>query len=1408
MSDAISAKKLLPTQRVLFTPLSTDVFVVEQHNVVQSPNDSIPAYGTAHDTISKLKSWPNHSFCLQTEPDDQGNYQRVYVANQDTQEQYNWEISDAPDWPTVTQTFVVPRSSYVYPDPTPEATYPPPPNVNTDITGYEITSIEEQRIGEPRLDNLYVAVKVTREKVSLTQIRAYIDLDTNTLQSEVTQKVAAGTVGTVVDASGNYRDITPQNAFWSLSSTKKAQGLAGNSVNGVATRTWYYRDNYTWPRVLNYIHIQPVLADPGDIYSPAVDFSWQPVWLADAFDGPCNYTLVERWTLAKPVFGGDSGWNTGTTWEAVDAWVSGTNYFSTGTPSRVNRSGIYYECTTTNSDVVFNPANWLVLSPLYSSVTPSRINRNGVYYYCTTSNSDTVFTPANWAVSQPDIPEETPMLKQEIYFLGTDLQIRIPACLHEAYQIWDTQFYGFYPATNPTRWPATVLARVTVNPDQGGWLVRMFYVDAPDPSGTATGIQLTQTAATTTGFTLTWAFDADVPAGNITLSISTDPSFDGGFLTVGATVYNELVVMGLSRAITGATRGQVYYATISRGGITSNICVCLGEPEPELNVTNGGVAVASGGSINVGSSEVGTLLNTVIVLNNDGVEQITGLSAGVDGADAAQFSLTTPTSTINAGSSQNLTIGFTPTSTGAKSTTLTIPSNDPDSPYTISLSGTGVQREINVKYSGTSYDSGSNVEVGSVTAGTPSQFTLTIENTGTSALTISSAPITGTDWSVVTAPTSPVAAAGSTTMVVQLSTTTAGASVGTVTINSNDASEPAYVLYLVADVTATPEIEVLAIGNSTPAVWNIPMEDAVTTFDFGYVTGSTRALSFKITNNGYADLTGISVVGDANFVVSGLSGVTAAPGASVTFVVTYTPFGVASAPPGLLNTGTLTITSNDADEGTFTVTLNGHYMSSGTSFSQIEQPTGTILVDGVSSIDFGNVLVSGGTEAKTWTWRNIGQQGLTPGTSVTGTNSADFTVGGVVASLASSNTTIVSDDFTITFDPSGFGVRTASVALSGSGGTATVDVALTGTGIPADALTTGQSADVIVGQLDADDQNNTASQIITPGANGSAVSSGGKLAVADSTSNRILIWNTVPVASGTPADLVLGQANFTDTSANRGGAVASNTLSFPRSVAWDGANLWVADQNNNRVLRYTNPVSNGQAASLVIGQTNFTSGTGRSAATFGTHALNTPTQVRVKGTKLFIVDKDDNRVLIYNTIPTASNPAASVVVGQSTTTGSSSGTTSTTLSGPTGVDVTSTGRLVVADTNNNRVLIYASIPTSNGEAATNVVGQANFTSSTTGTTATTLNTPQSVAASSTGVLAVSDTQNSRVLLWYETPTTDGSSAHAVLGQTTFTSGTGSTSGANVMDTQDGVTWSGSDLLVSGSGMKRTMIFSP
>jgi hypothetical protein len=48
-------------------------------------------------------------------------------------------------------------------------------------------------------------------------------------------------------------------------------------------------------------------------------------------------------------------------------------------------------------------------------------------------------------------------------------------------------------------------------------------------------------------------------------------------------------------------------------------------------------------------------------------------------------------------------------------------------------------------------------------------------------------------------------------------------------------------------------------------------------------------------------------------------------------------------------------------------------------------------------------------------------------------------------------------------------------------------------------------------------------------------------------------------------------------------------------------------------------------------------------------------------------------------------------------------------------------KLFVADILNQRVLIFNSIPTSNGASADVVVGQPNFTSNSSGTTANTLN---------------------------------------------------------------------------------------
>src|SRR5690606_17945631 len=91
-----------------------------------------------------------------------------------------------------------------------------------------------------------------------------------------------------------------------------------------------------------------------------------------------------------------------------------------------------------------------------------------------------------------------------------------------------------------------------------------------------------------------------------------------------------------------------------------------------------------------------------------------------------------------------------------------------------------------------------------------------------------------------------------------------------------------------------------------------------------------------------------------------------------------------------------------------------------------------------------------------------------------------------------------------------------------------------------------------------------------------------------------------------------------------------------------------------------------------------------------------------------VADTNNNRVLLWNTIPQSNNTPPNVVLGQPDLSNNFPRTTSTGMRGPQGVWIDS-GRLFVADTQNSRVLIWNSIPTSNGQAADIVVGQPDFT---------------------------------------------------------------------------------------------------
>ncbi len=96
------------------------------------------------------------------------------------------------------------------------------------------------------------------------------------------------------------------------------------------------------------------------------------------------------------------------------------------------------------------------------------------------------------------------------------------------------------------------------------------------------------------------------------------------------------------------------------------------------------------------------------------------------------------------------------------------------------------------------------------------------------------------------------------------------------------------------------------------------------------------------------------------------------------------------------------------------------------------------------------------------------------------------------------------------------------------------------------------------------------------------------LAVADTDNNRILIWLSIPHSNGQPPDVVVGQKDFTHNATS----VPPNATSLrgPIGVWIAGGKLYVADTQDNRVLIYNKiPTTNGVAADVVIGQPNFTS---------------------------------------------------------------------------------------------------------------------------------------------------------------------------------------------------------------------------
>ncbi len=273
----------------------------------------------------------------------------------------------------------------------------------------------------------------------------------------------------------------------------------------------------------------------------------------------------------------------------------------------------------------------------------------------------------------------------------------------------------------------------------------------------------------------------------------------------------------------------------------------------------------------------------------------------------------------------------------------------------------------------------------------------------------------------------------------------------------------------------------------------------------------------------------------------------------------------------------------------------------------------------------------------------------------------------------------------------------------------------------------------------------------------SSIIVGNKLIVSDTGQHRVLIWNTIPTTNNQNADVVIGQTNFTNNAANFGG-ISCATLSSQTGIASDGTRLLIADNANNRVLIYnTIPTVNGAAANVVIGQSSCSTNSGTTTQT----GLKAPYDVQIVGSKILIADVTNNRVLIYNSIPTNHGASASHVIGQSLFTTATSGTTDKKFSSPRNLFIDSSNILYVSDVSNHRVMVYNSIPTADDAQASNVLGQTVFTSGVSGVSTTKFNAPRGIYADSQNVW-VTDTSN-HVIKRFTKPLTTGAAITSIAG---------------------------------------------
>jgi Cep192 domain 4/Abnormal spindle-like microcephaly-assoc'd, ASPM-SPD-2-Hydin/HYDIN/CFA65/VesB-like, Ig-like domain len=582
-------------------------------------------------------------------------------------------------------------------------------------------------------------------------------------------------------------------------------------------------------------------------------------------------------------------------------------------------------------------------------------------------------------------------------------------------------------------------------------------------------------------------------------------------------------VTGFSAVTLAPGNTMTFHATFaptSTASVSGSISIVSDASSSPTTVALSGTGTSPGmsvtpSSVSFGNLPDGTTGTQIITLKNTGTGNLVVSSESVTGTGFSVTGFAAQTLAPNASMTFNAV--FSPTADGSASGSISVGTNLPSSPTTIPLSGTGTQAGISI--------TPSSVAFGSVADGASGTQPITLKNTGTANLVVSSESVIGAGFSVTGFVAQTLTPNASMTFNAVFSPTTPGAVSGSISVSTN--------------LSGSPTAIALTGTGTQPAMSVTPSSVSFGTVTDG--TGSTQAITLKNTGNANLVVSSESVTG-TGFSVVNFTAQTLTPGSSMGFNAVFSPTS-----PGAVS-GSISVSTNLTGSPT-AIALTGTGANPAMSITP-------------SSVAFGSV-VDGTNNSQTITVKNTGTVNLVVSSqSVTGTG---FSVTGFTAQTVTPNNTMA---FNAVFAPTTVGSVTGNISLSTNVPGSPTAIGLSGTGAAGTFLlgaspTTLSFGNVNVGNnsvLGVTLKNNGNSNITVSGISGATggFSTSGVGAGTILTPNQSATLNVTftPTASGPASATITINSNSTTTpsisvSGTGGGAAPSVSLSWAPSSSSD-----------------------------------------------------------------------------------------------------------------------------------------------------------------------------------------------------------------------------------------------------------------